>query len=215
MGPSYNHLRCENGRLKGKVTDLTAEVKDVKEENVHLTTASNNIHARNERLAVTRDELQLRLRILDGELDASQKERQELDRRFHELVNENDRQLQQSDQARTVQESQSRELEQANDASRKIVEELKEQVVQYKAAISASTRVGNQAADDQIERKVTQIYFSLQNLVAQKFRGVNLSTCPSVSSQKGRVLTLSKTLRRFQTMSRSGCKNTCRALKGT
>lgn len=78
-------------------------------------------------------------------------------------------------QAQNSRQAQSNGPDKTSEEDRKTIEDLKAQIIQYKATISASTRGLDQVSDDFIKEKAGQIFFSLQNFVVQKFRGIKLS----------------------------------------
>ena len=143
-----------------------------------LTRSAQAYYGRVEELLAERQSLKRDNRKLNEELDVVVDENHKLDERYHGLVDvrrELENQIQQDTKAGADLQAHHQELVAANEADQKTIQDLKEQVTQYKGMISASTCQEEQTPDDVVNGKAAHIFFSVQNFVVQNFRGVKFS----------------------------------------
>lgn len=164
------------------LTRRNRDISNLREEKAELIAADQEQRARIGGLLEAKAKLERKAnerkaKELDQECEGFYSSNRTLETRFHELVDANKTtkiQLQQAQHARKDLHSRNHELLKAQNKDQKTIEDLKAQIFQYQATISASTRGEDQMADDVIEDMVNQIFFELQNFVVQKFRGVKL-----------------------------------------
>lgn len=175
--PTAATLRRENEELKRDISRGDAEIAGLKAQHARLSEDKRSLNDRNEQLTEDNATLQRHLKAVDEECDELLAEHHELDGRYHRLVDDCralQSQNEQDQSSKASLQSRIEELTKAADECQNTIENLKSQVLEYKSAISASTRMEDQVADDIIDAKAGQIFFALQNFAVQNFRSVKL-----------------------------------------